>query len=101
VVTNLYCSNIQPKADKGKFVQYYIQQLMQQRCMDIKYLYVHGVGRNALVQTVLDVYRHMEQEFTHEAIPEENAFIISYHCIVERSIERRYEFESIYDRGWS
>ena len=29
---------------------------MQQLCMIIKYLYIHGVGRNALVLTVLDVY---------------------------------------------
>jgi len=35
----LYCSKIQSKADKRKFVQYYTQQAeapMQQLCMDIK-----------------------------------------------------------------
>lgn len=153
----LYCSKIQSKADKRKFVQYYTQQAeapMQQLCMDMKYLYIHGAGRNALVLTVLDVYsrknlgqllwwrirkeqvkwllsriieKHpvkgitlrndngsqfiaqlvrdylkemqVDQEFTHVATPEENAFIESYHSIVERSIERRYEFESIYDAG--
>jgi transposase InsO family protein len=55
----LYCSKIQSKTDKRKFVKYYTQQAeapMQQLCMDIKYLYIHGAGRNALVLTVLDVY---------------------------------------------
>ena len=55
----LYCSKIQSKANKRKFVQYYTQQAdapMQQLCMDIKYLHIHGAGRNALLLTVLDVY---------------------------------------------
>jgi transposase InsO family protein len=55
----LYCSKIEAKPDKRKFVQYYTQQAeapMQQLCIDIKYLYIHGAGRNALVLTVLDVY---------------------------------------------
>ncbi len=153
----LYCSKIQSKVENRKFVQYYTQQAdapMQQLCMDIKYLYIHGVGRNALVLTVLDVYsrkilgqllwwrirkeqvkwllsriieKHpvkgitlrndngsqfiaqlvrdylkemqVDQEFTHVATPEENSFIEAYHSIVERTIERRYEFESIYDAG--
>jgi len=151
----LYCSKIQAKSDKRKFVQYYTQQSdapMQQLCMDIKYLHIHGAGRNALLLTVLDVYsrkilgqllwwrirkeqvkwllnriieKHpvkgitirndngsqfiaqhvrdylkemqIDQEFTHVATPEENSFIEAYHSIVERTIERRYEFESIYD----
>jgi len=151
----LYCSKIQTKSDKRKFVQYYTQQAdapMQQLCMDIKYLHIHGASRNALVLTVLDVYSRkilgqllwwhirkeqvkwllnriiqnhpvtgitirndngsqfiaqlvrdylkemqVDQEFTHVATPEENSFIEAYHSIVERTIERRYEFESIYD----
>ena len=151
----LYCSKIQAKADKRRFVQYYTQQAdapMQQLCMDIKYLHIHGARRNALLLTVLDVYsrkilgqllwwrirkeqvkwllsqiieKHpvkgitirndngsqfiaqlvrdylkemqVDQEFTHVATPEENAFIEAYHSIVERTIERRYEIESIYD----
>lgn len=151
----LYCSKIETKSANRKFVQYYTQQAdapMQQLCMDIKYLYIHGAGRNALVLTVLDVYTRknlgqliwwrirkeqvrwllsrilehhpvkgitvrndngsqfvaqlvrdylkemqVDQEFTHVATPEENAFIEAYHSIVERVIERRYEFESIYD----
>lgn len=55
----LYCSKIHSKTDKCKFVQYYTQQAeapMQQLCMDIKYLYIYGAGRNALVLTVLGVY---------------------------------------------
>jgi hypothetical protein len=41
----------------------------------------------------------VDQEFTYVATPEENSFIEAYHSIVERTIERRYEFESIYDAG--
>lgn len=125
---------------------------MKQLCMDIKYLYIHGAGRNAAVLIVLDVcsrkilwqlhWWHIrkeqakwllsriiekhhvkcitlrndndshfiaqlvrdylkemqfDKEFTHVATPEENSFIEAYHSIVERTIERRYEFESIYD----
>ena len=39
----------------------------------------------------------VNQEFTHVATPEENAFIEAYHSIVERTIERRCQFESIYE----
>ncbi|MCM5530532.1 IS3 family transposase [Parasegetibacter sp. NRK P23] len=153
----LYNSKIQVHSANRKFVQYYTQQAdapMQQLCMDIKYLYIHGAGRNALLLTVLDVYSRkilgqllgwrmrkeqvrwllsqvlqkqpangitlrndngsqfianmvrdylkdqgVSQEFTHVATPEENAFIEAYHSIVERTIERRYQFESIYDAG--
>jgi hypothetical protein len=33
------------------------------------------------------------------ATPEENAFIEAYHSLIERVIERKYEFESIYEAG--
>ena len=58
-------------------------------------------GSQFIAQLVRDYLKEMQvdQEFTHVATPEENAFIESYHSIVERSIERRYEFESIYDAG--
>ncbi|MFD2527764.1 transposase [Flavihumibacter stibioxidans] len=153
----LYSSKITGKSTNRKFVQFYTQQAdapMQQLCMDIKYLYIHGAGRNALLLTVLDVfsrrnlgqllwwkmrkhqvkwllsqilYKHrvegitlrndngsqfiativreylqeqgVNQEFTHVATPEENSFIEAYHSLVERSIEQRYEFESIYEAG--
>lgn len=55
----LYSSKIGYKSSNRKFVQFYTQQAsapMQQLCMDIKYLYIHGAGRNALLLTVLDVY---------------------------------------------
>ncbi|MBU7570997.1 MAG: IS3 family transposase [Flavobacterium sp.] len=153
----LYSSKIGYKSSNRKYVQYYTQQAdapMQQLCMDIKYLYIHGAGRNALLLTVLDVYsrrnlghllwwqmrkhqvkwllgqilaKHkvegitlrndngsqfiatvireylqeqgVNQEFTHVATPEENAFIEAYHSLIERTIEQRYEFESIYEAG--
>ena len=153
----LYSSKIGAKSINRKFVQYYTQQAdapMQQLCMDIKYVYIHGAGRNALLLTVLDVYsrrnlghllwwrmrkhqvkwllaqilrKHkvegitlrndngsqfiahiireylreqgINQEFTHVATPEKNAFIEAYHSLIERSVEQRYEFESIYEAG--
>lgn len=153
----LYNSKISSKSSNRKFVQYYTQQAdapMQQLYMDIKYLYIHGAGRNALLLTVLYVYsrrnlghllwwqmrkyqakwllgqilaKHkvegitlrndngsqfiatvireylqeqgVNQEFTHVATPEENAFIEAYHSLIERTLEQRYEFESIYEAG--
>ena len=55
----LFCSKIHAKADKRRFVQYYTQQAdapLQQLCMDIKFLHIHGARRNALLISVLDVY---------------------------------------------
>ncbi len=45
--------------EKRKFVKYRVQapvKPMEQLCMDIKYVYIHGEKRNALLLTVLDVY---------------------------------------------
>jgi len=153
----LYGSKLGGKAANRNYVTYYTQQSdapMKQLCMDIKYLHIHGTGRNALLLTVLDVYtraivgqllwwrmrkhqvkwlliqifskhqvegitirndngsqfvarmvreyladQQVEQEFTHVATPEENAFIEAYHSLVERTIEKRYQFESIYEAG--
>lgn len=55
----LYNSKITFKSENRKFVQYYTQKPeapMQELCMDIKYVHIHGSGRNALLLTVLDVY---------------------------------------------
>jgi putative transposase len=55
----LYSSKIAAKTTNRQFVQFYTQQPdapMKQLCMDIKYLYIHGEKRNALLLTVLDVY---------------------------------------------
>lgn len=44
---------------KRRFIQWRVQQAikpMEQLCMDIKYVYIHGQKRNALLLTVLDVY---------------------------------------------
>jgi putative transposase len=56
-------------------------------------------GSQFIAQLVRDYLKEMQvdQEFTHVATPEENSFIEAYHSIVEQSIERRFEFESIYD----
>jgi len=37
------------------------------------------------------------QEFTHIATPEENAYIEAFHSIVEREVIRRFEFSSYYE----
>lgn len=37
------------------------------------------------------------QEFTHIATPQENAYIEAFHSIVDREIIQRYEFSSYYD----
>lgn len=153
----LYNSKVGTKAANRRFESYYTQQSdapMKQLCMDIKYLNIHGNGRNALLLTVLDVYsrvivgqllwwtmrkhqvkwllsqilskyrvdnitirndngsqfvakmvreyldeQQVNQEFTHVATPEENSFIEAYHSLVERTIQKRYQFESIYEAG--
>ena len=42
----------------------------------------------------------VNQEFTHIATPEENAFIESLHSILEREVIRRYWFDSIHYAKW-
>jgi putative transposase len=37
------------------------------------------------------------QEFTHVATPEENAYIEAYHSILETEVVKRFEFESYYE----
>ena len=124
---------------------------LEHLCMDIKYVYIHGAQRNALLLTVIDVFSrkaltHMlrfnikkcdvaillslvlidcdikavsirndngsqfiagvvrqflkdkgiNQEFTHIATPQENAYIEALHSNIEREVIERFEFESIY-----
>lgn len=55
-----------------------------------------------IIATVIWEYlqeQGVNQEFTHVATPEENSFIEAYHSLLERTIEQRYEFESIYEAG--
>jgi putative transposase len=37
---------------------------------------------------------HIEHEFTHPGVPEENAFIESWHSIFQREVTDRYEFDT-------
>lgn len=39
----------------------------------------------------------VNQEFTHIATPEENAYIEAYHSIFEREVMQRFEFSSYYE----
>lgn len=56
----LLCGTIiKTNMGKRQFVQWRVQQAdkpMEQLCMDIKYIHIHGQQRNALLLTVLDVY---------------------------------------------
>lgn len=50
---------IRTQGEKRQFVRYRVQEAvrpMEQLCMDIKYVYIQGEKRNALLLTVLDVY---------------------------------------------
>lgn len=52
-------SMIRTSTEKRLFVSWRVQKAekpMEQLCMDIKYVYIHGEKRNALLLTVLDVY---------------------------------------------
>lgn len=52
-------SMIRTSGEKRLFVSWRVQKAekpMEQLCMDIKYVYIHGEKRNALLLTVLDVY---------------------------------------------
>lgn len=118
--------------------------------IDIKYIHIHGEGRNALLASIIDVYtreilsykfqcsikkydvckmideildkypqissatlrsdngaqfeatmfrqylnlKGINQEFTHVATPQENAYIESYHSIVERELCKKFIFDS-------
>ena len=127
------------------------QKPLEHLCMDIKYVHIHGAGRNALLLTVIDVYsrkvlihmlkfnirkgdvivmlslllleykikgmtirndngsqfiatvvreylkeKKVNQEFTHVATPEENAYIEALHSIIQREVIERFEFDSLY-----
>ncbi len=59
----LLCGRVIKAGEGGsarrKFVNWRVQQAirpMEQLCMDIKYVHIHGRNRNALLLTVLDVY---------------------------------------------
>ncbi len=50
---------IRTRGEKRQFVKFRVQapvKPMEQLCMDIKYVYIHGERRNALLLTILDVY---------------------------------------------
>ncbi len=52
-------SVIRVSGEKRLFVSWRVQKAerpMEQLCMDIKYVHIHGQNRNALLLTVLDVY---------------------------------------------
>jgi len=56
----LLCDTIiKTNMGKRQFVQWRLKRAerpMEQLCMDIKYIHIHGEKRNALLLTVLDVY---------------------------------------------
>ena len=56
----LLCGTIiKTNMGKRQFIKWRVQRAerpMEQLCMDIKYIHIHGTKRNALLLTVLDVY---------------------------------------------
>ena len=52
--------------------------------------FIAGVVRQFLKE------KGVNQEFTHVATPEENAYIEALHSNVQREVVERYEFESVY-----
>jgi transposase InsO family protein len=56
-------------------------------------------GSQFIANKVRHYLRELEakQEFTHIATPEENAYIESFHSILEREVIQRFDFSSYYD----
>ena len=56
-------------------------------------------GSQFIANKVREVLTQMEaqQEFTHVATPEENAYIEAFHSILDRELIQRVEFTSYYD----
>lgn len=55
----LYGTRIRPKPFKRNFIRFRspkAERPLQYLSMDIKYVHVHGTGRNALLLTVIDIY---------------------------------------------
>lgn len=81
------------KANTGKrrFVQWRVQQAtkpMEQLCMDIKYVHIHGEKRNALLLTVLDVYsRSIVGQVLWWRIRKENVIWLLHQVLQQHSIK--------------
>lgn len=56
-------------------------------------------GSQFLAHKVREYLRDLEaiQEFTHVSTPQENAYIESFHSIMQRELIDRYQFESFYE----
>lgn len=56
-------------------------------------------GSQFIAHKVREFLKQLEaqQEFTHVATPEENAYIESFHSIMQRELIDRYQFDSYYD----
>ena|SRR5688572_19113597 len=56
-------------------------------------------GSQFIAHKVRDYLKQLEarQEFTHVATPEENAYIESFHSIMQRGLIDRFQFESYYE----
>lgn len=59
----LFNSRIRPLSSRRDFVRYRkinAERPLQYLCMDIKYVHIHGQGKNALLLTVMDVFTRKE-----------------------------------------
>lgn len=69
-------------------------------CYDLKGVIIRNDnGSQFLANDVRNFLIQLEaqQEFTHVATPEENAYIEAFHSILQRELIDRYEFSSFYD----
>ena len=157
---NLLMSSIKPSPAREyvKFYRALPNRPFEILEMDIKFIYIHGTGSNAMILTILDTFsrqvlawkcqnsirkqdvkslidqlivEHLQpydllkhdikvtirsdngsqfiaklvrkcladnfivQEFTRPATPQQNGHIESFHSIVRRAVEEKYEFESL------
>jgi len=86
----LYHQKIRAHPGKRSFVRYRSAQAtypMQYLCMDIKYVYVHGEGRNAYLLTVLDIFTRRILRYVFQASIKQGdvvlmleAMLASYPC---------------------
>jgi transposase InsO family protein len=69
-------------------------------CFDLKGVIIRNDnGSQFIANPVREFLAHLEaqQEFTHIATPEENAYIEAFHSILDRELIQRFEFSGFYD----
>lgn len=82
---------IKAQSCKRQFVKWRVQQAarpMQELCMDIKYVHIHGQNRNALLLTVLDVYtRSIVGQVLWWQMKKEHVIWLMHRILAEHQVE--------------